>query len=314
MDDVDIGLFRFDWDNTFHMFFLNAQSYIYARYGERKDGDGDKINSLAGIKNALRRVLDVHKKEANKAPPPWKPLETQDLVSFKKDPRRPNGCLHCHHAGYFVRKEEFTTGKLTKDQIWGFPMPENVGITLEIDENNLVREARDPAAKAGVQAGDRVISIDGQRVLTPADFVWALNVFRGGTLKIVVDREGKQHTFTMPLKGDDWRKTDVSWRDSWWGSGPNPGFSGDDLDSAERKKYGLNDASIAVRVTDVKANGSAARVMQPNDIIINFDGKATDMEAIELQMHVRLTRRAGDTVQCVVLRGNQKLPIAIKLK
>ena len=33
MLDVDIKLFTFDWDQTWAGFFMNAQGYIYARYG-----------------------------------------------------------------------------------------------------------------------------------------------------------------------------------------------------------------------------------------------------------------------------------------
>jgi len=315
MDNVDINLFKFDYDLTMAMFFMNAQSFIYSRYGIRKDGDGTAMQSLEGVKDAMRKVLDIHKREAARGASPWKPFDTQDLVSFQKDPRRPNGCLHCHHAGYYMRKEEFSVGRITKETVWGYPLPQNIGIEPDIDRNTIVKDARDPAARAGVQTGDRVVSIDGQRVVTPADITWALHAFKGGTLKVVVERGGKNVTASMELKGADWRKTDVTWRESWWDSGPDIGLKSAELTSDERKPLGLSGDQLALRVTSVDGNGSAASSgVRADDVIVSVDGKSHDMEAIELQMWIRLTKRSRETTQLGVVRGSQRQTIAVKLK
>jgi hypothetical protein len=316
MDDVDINLFRCDYDLTFSQFFLNAQGHIYARYGVRVDGDGEKMQSLEGIRDAMRKALEIHKKEATKAPAAWKPVETQDLVSFKKDPRRPGGCLHCHHAGYYVRKEEYAIGRITKETVWAFPPPQNIGLEMDIDKNTIVKGATGAAEKAGIQAGDRVVSVDGQRSVTPADIVWALNGFKSGPLKVVVEREGKNLTKTVDLKGFDWRKTDISWRDSWWDSGPDIGITGEDLADDEAKKLGIGGSDpIAVRVTKLRPKGAAEMSgVQVDDIIVNVDGKTSGLGAIEILMHVRLTRKQGDSMPLVVQRGNQKIPITVKFK
>lgn len=314
MNDVDINLFKSDPDLTFHMFFLNANGYIYSRYGQRKDGKSESMMSAAGILDAMKKVLDVHKKESGKSAA-WKPFDTQDLLSFKKDPKTPGGCLHCHHAGYYLRKEEFMVGRLNKETVWGFPLPDNLGITLDIDQNTVVKEVKDLAEKAGIQPGDLITSVNGQRTLTPADIIWQLNAFKGGTLKIVVDRGGKSVTTTMTLKGNDWRKTNIAWRQSWWDSGPDLGLQGDDLTADERKSRGLSAEAIAIKVTEVDAGGSAASSgVKVDDVIVAVDREVKDMEPIELLMHVRLKYRSGDSMQIVVIRGNQKLPVTIKLK
>lgn len=315
MDDVDIILFRADYDLTMHMFFLNAQGFIYARYGIRKDGKSETVMSVEGVRDAMRKTLDIHKRESTKAPPPWKPVETQDLVSFKKDPRRPNGCLHCHHAGYYVRKEEFSIGRLNKETVWGFPLPDNIGLSLEIDKNTLVKEARDPAAKAGIRAGDRVVALNGQRVVTPADITWILNAFKGGTLRVAVEREGKTETFSMELKGSDLRKTDISWRQSWWDSGPDIGLDAAELSPEERKPRGISPDALALRVTCLSPGRPAAAAgVKVDDVIVSVDGRNADMEGVEFQMYLRLTRRVGDTVPLVLLRGTQRAAINVKLK
>lgn len=315
MDDVDVNLFRFDYDNTLVQFFMNPQGHIYSRYGWRRNGDGDAVQSIRGILDAMQKALDLHKKEAARTPPPWKPVETQDLASFKADPRRPGGCLHCHHAGYYVRKEEFKSGRLSREMIWPYPTAENLGITLDVDKNTLVQSAAGDAEKAGIQAGDLIVSVDDKKVVTPADIQWVLNSYRQGSLKIGVERGGKPVTVTIPLKGDDWRKTDIAWRRSWWDSGPNIGLKGDDLSPDERKALGLPPTAIAIKVTSTKIKGAAdAAGIKTDDVIVTVDGKSVNMEAIEFQMHLRLTRKIGDVVPIVVQRGKQRLAFNVKLK
>ncbi len=315
MDDVDVNLFRFDYDNTFQQFFMNAQGTIYSRYGWRRNGDGESVQSLEGVLDAMRKALEIHKKDAGRAPGPWKVVETQDLASFKADPRRPGGCLHCHHAGFYIRQEEFRSGRLPKDQIWPYPPADNLGIDFEIDKNTLVKSVAGLAEKAGLAAGDVVTSVDGQRVVTPADVQWALHGFRQGTLKIGYERAGKAESATIALKGDDWRKTDISWRRSWWDSGPNVGLKGEDLGPDERKAAGLSDSAIAIKVLSVKSKGSAESAgIRANDIIVGVDGKNSDLEAMEFQMWVRLTRKIGDLLPVSVQRGRQRFNFAIKLK
>ncbi len=315
MDDVDINLFQFDPDLTMHMFFLNGGGFVYSRYGIRKNGDSESVMSVAGIRDAIKKVLDIHKRDASRRPAPWKPFDTQDLLSFKKDPRRPGGCLHCHHAGYYLRKEEFMVGWLSKDRIWGFPLPDNIGLALDTDRNTLVKEATGLAAKAGVRSGDRVVSVDGRRVVTPADVTWVLNGFKGGTLRVGIDREGKTQTLSMELRGDDWRKTDISWRQSWWDSGPEIGLKGTDAGAEERKRLGLASDAIAIRVTEAPLGGSAASSgIRKDDLIVGVDGLTRDLEPIELLMYVRLKFKAGDTAPLVLLRGGRRMPVAVKLK
>ncbi|MBI2901003.1 MAG: PDZ domain-containing protein [Planctomycetes bacterium] len=315
MDNVDINLFKADPDLTMHMFFLNASGYVYSRYGQRKDGKSETMMSVEGIRDAMRKVLDIHRKEASKTAPPWKPFDTQDLLSFKRDPRRPGGCLHCHHAGYYLRKEEFMVGRLNKETVWGFPLPDNLGIVLDIDRNTVVKEASGLAEKAGMQAGDRVVTVDGKRVVTPADFIWILNAFKGGTLKVVADREGKSRTFSFALKGGDWRKTNISWRQSWWDSGPDIGLEGEDLSADERKALGLSEDAIAIRVTKLKSGGAAAGAgVKTDDVVVGVDRETKDMEAIELLMHVRLKFRVGESMPLTVLRGKQRIGMNVKFK
>ena len=66
--------------------------------------------------------------------------------------RRPaNSCIHCHHVYDFRREALQAQGKWSKDQLWAYPLPENVGVTLEVDEGELVKAvaAGSPGDRAG---------------------------------------------------------------------------------------------------------------------------------------------------------------------
>ncbi len=315
MDDADINLFRFDFDNTMYQFFMNGYGHIYTRYGFRKDGESEKSMTIEGIRDAMRKALEIHKKEATKTPPAWKNVDTKDLVAFKKDPKRPGGCLHCHHAGFYVRREEYTFGKLSKETVWAYPYPQNIGLEMDLEKNSIVKSVTDPAEKAGIQAGDRIVSVDGQRTTTPSDIQWALNAFKSGNLKVVYERDGKEKTATIPLKGYEWRKTDISWRGSWWDSGPNIGLAGTDLDPDAKKKLNVSADDLAFKVDRVYPKGSAAPAgIQEGDIVVSIDGKSDGMGEVEFQMHLRLAHKAGETAAIGIVRGKQRSVIQVKLK
>ena len=53
----------------------------------------------------------------------------------------PRGCIHCHNVYDFRREELQTSGKWRLDELWVYPLPENVGLTAEADRGN--RNGRD---------------------------------------------------------------------------------------------------------------------------------------------------------------------------
>lgn len=61
MKGVDLRTFQFDWDLTWHTFFLNADGTIYGRYGTRAGVRNNQLThiSLASFKKALQRALEL---------------------------------------------------------------------------------------------------------------------------------------------------------------------------------------------------------------------------------------------------------------
>jgi len=54
-------------------------------------------------------------------------------------PGRPNDCakgecVHCHQVNEFRRELLKQEGTWTKEQVWRYPLPENCGLTLNIDQ------------------------------------------------------------------------------------------------------------------------------------------------------------------------------------
>ena len=56
-----------------------------------------------------------------------------------------------------------------------------------------------PASKAGIQAGDRVVAVDGRPTQTYEDFLLAVRGSGAGPVQLVVDRDGRQVPLTADL-------------------------------------------------------------------------------------------------------------------
>jgi hypothetical protein len=313
MLDVDINLFKFDWDLTWAGFFMNAQGHIYARYGVRKEQNGEATVSLAGLRETMKQVLEIHKKDFRKSPPSWTPLTIQELPSYKKDPQAPKGCAHCHHAWTYTRKQEMDLGQWKREKLWAYPLADNLGISLDYAQNTVVTAATGMAQKAGVQAGDRIKSVNGQRVLTPADISTILQAVEKGTIKLDLDRDGSPATASMSVSGVDWRKRDISWRESVNVLSPQTGFFAPNAKPDERQGVPADGIALKVRMVTNYSAAKAAGLMV-DDLIVSVDGKTKDMNYNEFTMYVWMEKNPGSVLQLIVLRKGKQIPIAVVLK
>src|SRR5687767_12540743 len=172
MKGVDLRLFQFDYDQSWAVFFLNADGTIYGRYGTRA---GDKKNaathiSVPSLKKAVGRALELHKGyPANKAhlvakrgPEPRYSLAEQipGLRDRAIAPTTPKNCIHCHMVGEHVRKLKYAEKRLSPADIWIYPLPENLGLKLEVDDGLRVEKVLpdSPAMRAGVEVGDELVT------------------------------------------------------------------------------------------------------------------------------------------------------------
>jgi hypothetical protein len=174
---VDLNLFDFDHDLTWAAFLMNANQKVYGRYGGRDARDPDARISLDGLRYALRAALDAHAREPKDAPPrrTGKPLLAESFPLTKG--MRRGECIHCHQLNEIRRAHRKALGEWKRADLWVYPLPENVGITLDVAEGNRVRKVApgSPAEKAGLRPGDFVRTLNGYPVASLADPPYARN-------------------------------------------------------------------------------------------------------------------------------------------
>ena len=189
---VDLNRFKFDYFATWFAFFMNAKGHLYARYGE---GWGRlKVTSLAGLKSVMKNVLEIHKKDKNRKPDPPLPRKAvypENLPSAKRMLKR-EGCLHCHHIWRAAKKDmpALVTFSYKKP-----PMPDAVGLSLDVDLGNVVKSVRPMgrAAKAGIRTGDVIQEMDGTPIFSAADVSWFLMERKqNGPIAVVLRRGGRR--------------------------------------------------------------------------------------------------------------------------
>jgi hypothetical protein len=310
---ADLRRFEFDYDLTWYVFFLNADETVYGRYGGRDGTSADSRLSLMGLRFAMGRALDMHRRFQ----PPPKPLDGKPLLAEDyAAANRHKGCIHCHNVNEFRRADAKAAGTWDRTSVWVYPLPENVGLTLEVDVGNLVKAvaADSPAAKAGMQPGDAVEDLNGYRISSQGDVMYALHKAPAkGTIPVAWWRKGE------PLSGklevaDGWRRTNVTWRPSMLDILPALPFSGDDLTSAEKAKLGLPEKQAAFRQDDALNDHLKASGLRPGDVVVGFDGKTVDGTMVTLLGFVRRNYLVGDTVTIDVIRDGKRVELKLQLK
>lgn len=323
MRGVDLRLFDFDFDLTWAAFFMNAQGYIYGRYGGRNEQAAEAHLSLAGLKYAMQRALQVHRRASKRkaALVPLEPNEPAHAEQFPAAKRlKERDCIHCHQV-YDFRREAFT-GDWRKARVWVYPPPENLGLIMNVDQGDLVQEvvAGSPAADAGLQSGDRllwVLPTAGKEQITVAsyaDLQYALHRTPAEAPHVLLawQRDGTEHQGRLPLR-EGWRKSDISWRGSMWGIAPRASVWGQDLTAAEKESLGLKPTRLAFRQGDYVPPQAAAAGVRAGDIVLGIDGLELEMTMLQFNAYVRLNYEVGDTVTLHLIRDGKHMNLPMKL-
>jgi hypothetical protein len=314
MRDVNLDLFQFDYDLTWMAFFLDADERILGRFGGRLPGDADKYRDLDALAHALRAALQRHHEgPAGEKPAGRLPRTMERWPSTNKLGAK--ACAHCHHV-YDHRREWLESYNLwDRDEVWVYPLPENVGWTLDAGQGNRIEKVApgSAAARAGLKAGDILVEVDSKRVASFADVQHALHRAPAlGEISVKWQR-GRQLIAGQLALAKDWRHTDVSWRRSLQGVEPASGLRGEDLTAEEKQQLGLLPRALAFRQGNFPTAQARQAGIQQNDVIIGIDGKAPEMTMKQFDAWVRLSYRKGDTVEVQVLRGGKRLALRMKL-
>lgn len=315
MRGLDLNLFDFDYDQTWAVLFLTADGEVTGRYGGRHPDDATRYVSLAGLRHALRAALEAHR-DGRDPPTESAPRAAQTAEQYAAAARlTPRGCIHCHNVYEYRREARRAAGTWNLDAVWVYPLPENVGLTLDVDRGDRVRAvaARSAAARAGLAPGDVLRTVGGRPIASIADLQYALHRAPArGSIPVTWERAGKAHAGRLDL-AEGWRKTDVSWRWSLRSLQPDPCVHGDDLTADERKLLRLKPGQLALRQGPFVTQAARHAGLQTGDVIVGIDGRQLEMTGRQFGTYVRLTYRPGDRVVLTVLRGGQRLNLLLTL-
>jgi S1-C subfamily serine protease len=177
------------------------------------------------------------------------------------------------------------------------------------------------AEKGGFKAGDSIVKLQGQPILSVADVQWVLhNAKTPCTIDAVIERGGKPAKASIAL-ADGWRRNeDFTWRVQIWGMRHKLlGVSPLEAVSAEdRQKLGLPADGLALRVNKFPPdfvkdkNKMGAVVFQKDDVIVEVDGKKTLSGESALIAHV-FQKKPGEAADFVVLRGGKPVKVTLTI-
>ncbi|HUR47050.1 MAG TPA: Trx7/PDZ domain-containing (seleno)protein [Candidatus Saccharimonadales bacterium] len=336
---LDLSLFQFDYDLSFSTLFFNGDGTVYGRYGSWKHQRDPQDKTTANYKAALEAALAIHHGyPANKASlagkqgiaTPYKtPIEIPGIAGkYELDlnwtGKVVQSCVHCHQIGEAFR-ETFRKSKqpMPSEMVYSWPGPEVLGLTLAPDSIAHVQavSSGSVADKAGLRAGDDLLSLQGQPLISVADLSWVLNrAPETGTLKAVVAESGSSITKSIELSSG-WRsKADISRRVGTWGMRgmATGGMVLEDVTDALRTERELGTEKLALHVKSVGLYGKHAAAknagFKKDDVIVALDGLADRMTEGQVLGYLLQKHFPGEKVKATVLRGQEKVELALPMQ
>ena len=336
---LDLSLFQFDYDLSFSTLFFNGDGTVYGRYGSWKHQRDPQDKTTANYKAALDAALAIHRGyPANKASlagkqgvaTPYKtPVEIPGIAGkYELDlnwtGKVVQSCVHCHQIGEAFR-ETFRKSKqpMPSEMVYSWPGPEVLGLTLAADQIAHIDTVTPGsiAEKAGLRAGDTLLSLQGQPLVSAADISWVLNrAPESGTLTALISRDGSKISRPFQLSAG-WRsKADISRRVGVWGMRgmATGGLVLEDLADALRSERDLGTDKLALNVKYVGLYGKHAAGknagFKKDDIIVALDGQTSRMTEGQMLGYLLQKHFPGEKVKATVLRGQEKVELSLPMQ
>ena len=337
---LDLALFQFDYDQSFAAFFMHADKTIYGRYGTRSHQTKSEDDvSLEGFTKALTAALELHKsypgnasslagkssqdKPAHAVPEQYSQLRGKYTGKLDYEGKVAQSCIHCHQVGEAQRHEFRAAGKPLPDKLlFPYPHPKTFGLVMDPKEKATVKRivTGSQAERDGFQAGDEIVSLARQPLLSLADIQWVLhNAPAEGKLPAVVRRKGQTRSVERQLaleKG--WRQLgDLSWRSTSWSLRrmTTGGMVLEDVSEDARRKAGLAADALALRVRYLGQYGPHAAAKQAGfrvgDVILSVGGRAEPMRETDL-FALLVQKKANEQVPFIVLREGKRQELTLR--
>lgn len=193
---------------------------------------------------------------------------------------------------------EFQATSITADQAKGLDLPDTRGALV-----NTVLPGG-PAARAGIEPGDVIRSVDGRDIVQPAELPPLIGSKAPGTkVKLGVYREGRVRNIDVTLDqlaGAQSASTPRGDRSDGQpaAASANPlGLVGRDLDAAQRRQYGLG-ADEGVLVASAGRGAAANAGIAPGDVILRVG--RTPVGTVAALDRALQSVSPGDTVMLLV--------------
>jgi hypothetical protein len=317
MDNIDLGLFDYDRNNTLYFFILNADEQIYLRYGGRDAESPDTYLNLSSLELALERGLELHRRyeqgERNGGERP-RPLFAREVPLLVERTIVRNACVECHLIGDFQnihREQDGTLDKLT--HLYRSPDIKTLGIRLDVPKGLVVKEARGAVEAAGMKAGDRIAALNGTPVWTFGDLQYYYDKVdrRARRVRITVDRGGESVALSIALP-ELWWWTDLGFRQST--VDPRVYFESRPLAEPEKRALQLQPDGFASRVkyVDELAGMLKSHALRMGDIVFGVDGVERDEIANTAELFIKLRKTAGETVTLDLIRDGERMQMQLK--
>jgi hypothetical protein len=334
---MDLAHFQFDFDLSFAAFLMDADLTIYARYGTRSERPEVEDLSLEGLRNAMQAGLAMHHERGSnmaalkgKQSGPSRYGTPRDIPGLAGNYQAvldyqgsvAKSCIHCHQIRDGERRQvRSARGRFTDEVLYPYPDPEVVGLKLDPREMAMIErlEPGSAADRAGFRVGDQIVTLDGQPLLSIADFQWVLhNTAATAKLAAVVRRDRALLSLTVALE-EGWRRGNISWRPTSWQL-RQMGFGGmklDELSAEARRGASIPGDRMAVKIAQVGEYGEHAVAkragLKKGDIIVEFDGLDRPMTESQLLDYTLRQKRSGEKIAVMVIRDGLRQTFSYSL-
>jgi S1-C subfamily serine protease len=196
-----------------------------------------------------------------------------------------------------------------------YPLPENVGLSLDVTQGDLVKAVKDgsPAAKVGLQPGDVLLTLNNNPVTSFADAQYALHKAPSKGAVPVSWQHGKEQKQDMLQLAPGWRKTNITWRPSLLDILPSVPLYGEDLEAQEKVALKLSPKHLAFRQDKIVAFAAKEAGVKSGDIIVGVNGLELELDMVGFLGYVRQNFLAGDEITLNLIRDGKKLNLSLKL-
>lgn len=320
MNEVDLGRFEFDFDTTWNAFFLDAELNVYSRYGGRDEGEPEDRLSKSSLLQTMREVLDLHARRRQRKPddpPLMQPVPTEafrpaDIPLLAAGHR---GCLHCHQVREYQLLQAFHDGVFTRRELFGWPLPENLGLRIDRRHGHRIEslQAGSAAAETALRPGDEIVQVGDVPVRSEYDIRWALHrADDDAPLWLDVRRPGDPPrtigVTVQPRAG--WRVSDLSWRKSMRSVPMDFGFRGYSLTRSQRRTERLRENELGIRVVSARDHGLAGNLgLKQRDVITALEDQTALRTMEQFKSDILCRYRPGEEVRMTVRREGKTLTL-----